>query len=61
MDECLNTNWFLSLQDATAKIKSWHRDYNSYRIHSSLQDRTLEQVEFEVLNYRGNSNLRVSE
>lgn len=60
-DECLNTNWFLSLQDARDKIESWRRDYNSYRPHSSLQDRTPEQVEFEVLNYRVNSNLAVSE
>lgn len=60
-DECLNTNWFLSLQDARAKIELWRRDYNSYRPHSSLQDRTPEQVEFEMLKYRENSNLAVSE
>lgn len=28
-DECLNTNWFLSLSDARAKIESFRRDYNS--------------------------------
>lgn len=60
-DECLNTNWFLSLQDARDIIESWRRDYNSYRPHSYLQDRTLEQVESEVLNYKENSNLAVSE
>ncbi len=59
-DECLNTNWLLSLQDARDKIESWRRDYNSYRPHSSLQDRTPEQVESEVLNYKENSNLDVS-
>jgi putative transposase len=25
-DQCLNTNWFLSLQDSRAKIESWRRD-----------------------------------
>jgi len=49
------------LQDARAKIELWRRDYNSYRPHSSLQDRTPEQVEFEMLKYRENSNLAVSE
>jgi len=39
-DECLNTNWFLSLQDAKEKIEAWRMDYNHYRPHSSLEDRT---------------------
>lgn len=44
-DECLNTNWFLSLEDARFKIESWRRDYNEYRPHSSLQGLTPDQVE----------------
>jgi putative transposase len=44
-DECLNTNWFLSLEDARAKIESWRRDYNDYRPHSSLQGMTPNQIE----------------
>jgi putative transposase len=44
-DECLNTNWFLSLEDARFKIETWRRDYNEYRPHSSLQGLTPEQVE----------------
>jgi putative transposase len=44
-DECLNTNWFLSLEDARCKIESWRRDYNEYRPHSSLQGLTPDQVE----------------
>jgi putative transposase len=39
-DECLNVNWFLSLQDARDKIESWRMDYNEYRPHSSLGNRT---------------------
>jgi putative transposase len=27
-DECLNTNWFLSLDDARDKINTWRTDYN---------------------------------
>ena len=26
-DECLNTHWFLSLDDARGKIETWRRDY----------------------------------
>lgn len=39
-DECLNTHWFLSLEDARQKIESWRQDYNHFRTHSSLGDIT---------------------
>ncbi len=39
-DECLNTNWFLSLDDARNKIEAWRVDYNEYRPHSFLENRT---------------------
>jgi putative transposase len=39
-DECLNVNWFLSMDDARSKIESWRREYNEFRPHSSLGDRT---------------------
>ena len=35
-DECLNVNWFMSLEDARDKIESWRKDYNEFRPHSSL-------------------------
>ena len=35
-DECLDTHWFLSLEDARAKNEAWGRDYNASRPHSSL-------------------------
>ena len=35
-DECLNTHWFLSLDDARAKIEAWRRDFNESRPHTSL-------------------------
>jgi putative transposase len=39
-DECLNTNWFLSLKHARAAIEEWRRDYNEVRPHSSLKGAT---------------------
>ena len=39
-DECLNVNWFLSLEDAQQKLDVWKEDYNSYRPHSSLGNLT---------------------
>lgn len=29
-NDCLNTNWFLSLLDAKHKIEQWRRDYNEF-------------------------------
>lgn len=37
---CLNVHWFLSLDDARAKIEAWRRFYNESRPHSALGDRT---------------------
>jgi len=39
-DECLNTHWFLSVDDARKKIETWRRDYNEFRPHSSLGNLT---------------------
>jgi putative transposase len=35
--ECLNTHWFLSLDDARHKIEEWRQYYNEVRPHSALQ------------------------
>jgi putative transposase len=35
-DECLNQNWFLSLNDARRIIEEWRVDYDTARPHSSL-------------------------
>jgi putative transposase len=35
-EECLNANWFLSLQDAQEKIEAWRREYNESRPHTAL-------------------------
>ena len=34
--ECLNVNWFLSMDDAREKVESWRRHYNGERPHSAL-------------------------
>jgi putative transposase len=36
-DECLNTNWFISLKHARAVIEEWRKDYSVVRPHSLLQ------------------------
>jgi putative transposase len=34
--ECLNTHWFLSIDDARQKMEDWRRDYNEVRPHSAI-------------------------
>jgi putative transposase len=39
-DECLNENWFISLDDVRRKVEAYRVDYNEVRPHSSLDNRT---------------------
>ena len=34
--ECLNANWFLSLDEARGKCETWRRDQNEVRPHSAI-------------------------
>lgn len=34
--ECLNANWFRSLDEAQRKCEAWRRDYNEVRPHSAI-------------------------
>jgi putative transposase len=43
-DECLNANVFVSLADARRKIEAWRVDYNEQRPHSSLGNRSPEEL-----------------
>ncbi len=36
--DCLNQNWFYTLEEAREGIEKWRQDYNEFRPHSSLQD-----------------------
>jgi putative transposase len=55
-DECLNTNWFLSLEDAREKIEAWRKDYNEWRPHSSLDNLTpMQYREEQVVQERNNT------
>ena len=38
-DECLNVEWFPSLDDARRKLAAWRDHYNHSRPHSALDDR----------------------
>jgi putative transposase len=38
--ECLDPNWFESLDDARTIIEAWRKDYNTVRPHSSLDHLT---------------------
>jgi putative transposase len=42
-DECLNENWFLTLEHARRIIEKWRDDYNNARPHSSLGYLTPEE------------------
>lgn len=38
-DECLNVEWFTTLEEAQAKLSEWRYLYNHVRSHSALDDR----------------------
>jgi len=38
-DECLNVEWFTSLDEAREKLAAWRHHYNHRRPHSALDDR----------------------
>ncbi|GAB2904024.1 hypothetical protein GCM10027202_36370 [Microvirgula curvata] len=56
-DECLNVHWFLSLADTRDKIERCRQDYNEFRPHSSLGDRTPSEFRLAHLE-AGNLQLR---
>ena len=42
-DQCLNENWFISLEDAETIIEEWKNIYNRVRPHGSLNGKTPEE------------------
>ena len=47
-DECLNINWFLSIEDARSKLETWRKDYNEFRPHSSLGNLTPKDYALQI-------------
>jgi putative transposase len=43
--ECLEENWFTSMEDAREKIEAWRVDYNEHRPHISLGNQTPREYE----------------
>lgn len=47
-DECLNVNWFTSLEMAKSICEEWRKDYNEERPHSSLAYKTPKEFAEEL-------------
>jgi putative transposase len=47
-DECLNTNWFWSIQEAQIIIDMWRNEYNEERPHGSLGGLTPNQFTLKL-------------
>ena len=43
-DECLNANWFFSLDDAQKKFNLLKKNYNGFRPHSSLRGHVPQRI-----------------
>lgn len=49
-DECLNQNWFMSMEHARRVIEEWRIEYNQERPHSSLGNLTPNEFRLEQEN-----------
>ena len=47
-DECLNENWFTSLEDARRIVSAWQRDYNEVRPHKAIGGLTPTENELRL-------------
>jgi putative transposase len=47
-DECLNTHWFTSLEDARQVIEAWRKEYNESRPHRALGERTPHEFAHQI-------------
>jgi putative transposase len=48
-DECLSQHWFRSLDEAQQILDDFRKDYNEFRPHSSLENRTPNEVAERLL------------
>jgi len=53
--ECLNANWFLSLDEARRKCEAWRRDYNEVRPHSAIGNQVPAMLHRSAGNTRSGS------
>lgn len=51
-DECLNQNWFVSIEEARRVSEEWREDYNERRPHRSLQQQTPAEFAAKSNSYR---------
>ena len=52
-DECLNANWFTSLEEATAAIEAWRVEYNESRPHQALGHMTPREFSLKAREFDG--------
>ena len=57
-EECFEMNSFRTLEEARLIIADWRRDYNSLRPHSSLRDKTPNQVWKELSEHHDGRSLK---
>jgi putative transposase len=57
-DECLNANWFRTLNDVRTTLSAWREEYNCERPHSSLGYRT--PVEFRKATKTGYADVETA-
>jgi putative transposase len=50
-DECLNMNWFISLDHARQVIEQWREEYQTLRPHSGLGGLTPEEFRIQETQY----------
>jgi putative transposase len=58
-EQCLNENWFVSLEDAERIIEEWRIIYNRIRPHGSLQGKTPEEFRCQFKEKTPNSTEEV--
>lgn len=52
-DECLNENWFMSLDQVRKIVETWRVDYNQNRPHSALGDLTPAEFKLQEMSKIG--------
>lgn len=60
-EECLNSHWFVSMQDAKRAIEAWRTDYNENRPHRALEHRTPQEFAIAARNYLCSNSERTPE